>query len=147
MRVDNNDHPQTAGILALGTAVHAYVGAVTAATVALQPLTGITFGAVYLFGSTGTGWLEQWMEDRGCSPFREGSTFAKVLKFAIAFLAGIALATASCTALATPIVFSVGLKLTTAMLATTVTIGLFARNHHHVENTMIGTEFLYAIRC
>ena len=143
----SNDYPQAAGILALDTAVHAVMGGAAATAISLNPIVGMTFGAVYFAGSTGVNFLEQWMDSKGYGPFNNSTTFAKVIKFAIAFLSGIALATAGCTFFGAPIVFSAGLSLTAAMFATTATIATFVHNHHHAHEVIIGPNLLTALRC
>ncbi len=142
-----NDYPQAAGVLALDMAVHAMAGAAAATMISLAPMVGITFGATYFVGSHAANFLEQWMDNKGYSPFNNSTTFAKAMKFALAFFAGIAAATMACTFIGVPIVFSAGLSLTLAMLTTSMTIAAFVHNHAQAKEVIIGPSLLSALKC
>jgi ABC-type branched-subunit amino acid transport system permease subunit len=147
MATINSGYPQASGILALDMAVHAGIGASAATMSGINPIVGMTFAIVYFAGSHGANFLEQWMDDKGCNPFNNHTTFAKATRFAIAFFAGIATASTVCTMLGTPIIFSSGLYLTSAMLATTATIATFVYNHSLAQDVILGPDLLSALRC
>lgn len=140
------DISQGLGILALDTAVHAGIGAAAATIVSLNPIVGMTFGATYFAGSTAANFLDGWMDDKGINPLNN-SSIGKVIKFALIFIAGIALATTACSFLGTTIAFSVGVKLTAAMFATTMIIATFVYNHSQANNVIVGQGLLSALRC
>jgi uncharacterized protein (DUF697 family) len=118
--------PEPMGILALDMAVHAAVGAGAAATLlAINPIVGAMFGAFYLAGSQAAHIVVQLLENNVGGEFRSQTAFAKAMKFALTFFGGIVLASAACTFLGAPIVFSVGVGLTVAMFATTSAIATF----------------------
>lgn len=129
--------PQPLSIFALDLAVHSSIGATVAATtVTLNPVVGAVFGAVYFFASHTVSYLIQSNENKIGGDFASQTTFAKMMKFALAFFAGIALATAACTFLGMPIVFSAGSALTAAMFATTATIATFVFSQAAKDVTM-----------
>ena len=137
-RSENNRCLHVAGILSLDMAVHAGVGAAVATVVTLNPAIGATFGALYFAGSHSINGLERWLESRVGGAFGSQTTLAKMMRLAIAFLSGITLATAACTFIGVPIVFSAGIALTAAMLATTATIGAFVFSHSFAKDAIMG---------
>ena len=141
-----NDIPTGLGILALDAAVHAGIGAAAATVVSLNPIVGLTFGATYFAGSTVANFLDGWMDNQGINPINNSSV-GKVIKFALIFIAGIALATTACTFTAAPLAFAVGVKLTAAMFVTTMTIATFVYNQAQARQVIVGPDLLYALRC
>ena len=118
--------------------MHAAVGAALAGVVTLNPVIGAAFGALYFAGSHSTHALEQWLEGRVGGAFGSQTTLTKMMKLGIAFWAGIALATTACTFIGVPIVFSAGIVLSAAMLATTGTVGAFVFSHPFSKNVVMG---------
>lgn len=139
----NNNNFQAAGLL---LALNAVAHGTTAAMYSRHSIAGFTFGSMYVFGSQGAYFLEQWLERNGYAPFHENSTFAKGMKVAIAFFAGIALATTVCGRVGSSVTFSAGLNLTGTMLATTAILATFVSSHDQAKKVILGTSFLNALR-
>ena len=144
----HHHHPQALGIYALDAAVHSAAAAGAASLMTtFNPVTGAIFGLTYFIGSNAVNFLEKCAQNTECSLFNNHSTLARVMKFAIAFLSGIALAAVTCAALGSPIIFSVGSVLTGAMLATTMTIAMLVYNRSHAREEVMGAEVLSGMRC
>jgi hypothetical protein len=131
--------PQKFGILVLDMAVHAGIGAAAAATFwTLNPMVGAAYGAAYFAGSHSVNYLMQGLENKFADCIGN-QTAAKAMKFALAFFSGIALATAAWTLMGVPIIylFSSGLILTGAMLATTMAVAALVFNHASAREVIV----------
>ena len=138
--------PQVGGILALDMAAHTGIATITAKALSFHPINGMAFGALYFAGSHGAAYLMQWLEAKVTNTSGNQTTFAKVTRFMIAFLSGITLGTAGCTFLGASIIFSVGLALTAAMLATTASIATFVFSGAQAKNLIIGPNLVSGLK-